>query len=70
MVEELASEFGDRLVVGALNGDDAPRILSRHEVLSLPTLLVFVDGEPLGRIVGVPKMDKLRGLVETFVESN
>ena len=46
MVEELATEFAERLVVGTLNGDDAPRIMSRHEVLSLPTLLVFVDGEP------------------------
>ena len=70
MVEELATEFAERLVVGTLNGDDAPRIMSRHEVLSLPTLLVFVDGEPVARIVGVPKRDKLRGLVETYLENN
>ena len=68
MVEQLASEFGDRLVVGTLNGDEAPRIMSRHEVLSLPTLLVFRGGAAVERVVGVPKMDKLRAVVETHLE--
>lgn len=70
MVEQLAAEFGDRLVAGTLNGDEAPRIMSRHQVLSLPTLLLFRGGEAVGRVVGVPKMDKLRAVVETHLESD
>jgi thioredoxin 1 len=64
IIEELAGELGDRLVVGRLNGDDAPRILGRYEVLSLPTLLLFAGGEEVGRVVGVPRADKLRSLIE------
>jgi len=64
ILEELSGELGARLVVGKLNGDDAPRVLGRYEVLSLPTLLLFAGGEEVGRVVGVPRLDKLRALVE------
>lgn len=69
IVEALADEFGDRLVVGTLNGDEAPRLMSRYEVLSLPTLLVFNEGEPVARVVGVPKIDKLRAVIEMHLEN-
>ena len=70
MVEQLAAEFGDRLVVGTLNGDDAPGLMGRYQVLSLPTLLVLSGGEELARVVGVPKMDKLRAVVEQHMETD
>lgn len=68
MVEQLAREFGGRLVVATLNGDDAPRLMSRYEVLSLPTLLLFSGGEPVERVAGVPKIDKLRAVIASHLE--
>ncbi len=70
MVEQLATEFCDRLVVGTLNGDEAPRLMGRYRVLSLPTLLVLSGGEEVARVVGVPKMDKLRAVVEQHMGSD
>jgi thioredoxin 1 len=64
VIEELSGEFGPRLVVGKLNADDAPRLIGRYEIFSLPTVLVFAGGEEVGRVVGVPRLDKLRSLVE------
>lgn len=64
VIEELTQEFGPRLIVGKLNADEAPRVTGRYEVLSLPTLLLFANGEEVGRVVGVPRLDKLRALVE------
>jgi thioredoxin 1 len=68
MVEQLAQVFGDRLEVARLNGDDAPRLMSRYEVLSLPTLLLFSGGEPVERVIGVPKIDRLRALIASHLE--
>lgn len=54
---ELAEEFGDRLRVATLDTDANPVTTRRYGVLSLPTLLVFRDGEVVGSIVGSrPKM--------------
>ncbi len=64
LVEDLADRFDGRLAVGKLNADDAPVTVGRYEVLSLPTLLVFVDGEVAARIVGTPKMDRLLAVLE------
>lgn len=70
IVEELSATLGERLVAGSLNADEAPRITSRYEVLSLPTLVLFSAGEPVARVVGVPKADKLRALIEPHLDGD
>ena len=52
ILEEIASEQGDALRVAKLNVDDAPEVARRFEVMSIPTLILFRDGEPQHRIVG------------------
>jgi len=70
IVEDLAASLGERLLVGTLNADEAPRITARYEVLSLPTLLLFAGGEQVARVVGVPKADKLRALIEPHLDDD
>ena len=49
---EIAEENRGKLSVAKLNIDDNPDIANRFGVQSIPTLLVFKDGEPAKRIVG------------------
>jgi thioredoxin 1 len=49
---EIADEQRGKLTVAKLNVDDNPEIARRFEVMSIPTLLVFKDGQPAKRIVG------------------
>lgn len=51
-LEEIASEHAGRLQVAKLNVDDNPESARRFDVMSIPTLLVFRDGEPVKRLVG------------------
>src|SRR5579864_9542358 len=52
ILEEIAAEHGDKLRIAKLNVDDSPDVARRFEALSIPTLILFVDGEPQHRIVG------------------
>jgi thioredoxin 1 len=52
VLDELAEEQADRLVVGKIDIDDNLAVSRRHEVMSAPTLMVFVDGQPRRRMVG------------------
>jgi thioredoxin 1 len=52
VLEEIASEHADRITVAKLNVDDNPSITMRYNVMSIPTLLVFKDGEQVKRLVG------------------
>jgi thioredoxin 1 len=56
VIERIASEYAGRATVGTLDVDANPRVQARYDVRSLPTFLLFRDGEVVDRIVGaVPK---------------
>jgi thioredoxin len=52
VLEEIAADKGDTLRVVKMNVDDNPRTARRFQVMSIPTLLLFKDGEQQSRIVG------------------
>ncbi len=52
VLEEIAVARGDTLKVAKLNIDDNLEITTRFDVQSIPTLILFKDGEPVARIVG------------------
>jgi thioredoxin 1 len=64
VVEELASELAERVTVGKVNVDDYPSLSTQYGIRSIPTLLLFKDGEVVDRAIGVvPKqtlIDKLQ----------
>jgi thioredoxin 1 len=52
ILEEIASEHAGKVKVAKLNVDDNPDVTRRFEVMSIPTLIVFQDGEPVRRMIG------------------
>ena len=65
ILDEIASEQEGKLTVAKLNVDDAPNIARRFGVMSIPTLILFSDGEPAKRVVGAkPKAALLGELAE------
>jgi thioredoxin 1 len=63
---ELAGEFGDRLAIVTLNSDDNPRTARAYRVQSLPTLLVFRDGQVTGSVIGARPKSVLRETIGTL----
>ena len=51
-LEDLAVEWGERVRLVRVNVDDEPGISSRYGVLSLPTVILFADGEPKATVYG------------------
>jgi thioredoxin 1 len=52
ILEEIAAEHKGKLVVAKLNVDDNPDVTRRFDVMSIPTLIVFKDGQAKKRLVG------------------
>ncbi|HEY5548224.1 MAG TPA: thioredoxin [Coriobacteriia bacterium] len=59
LLEEVAAEFAGKIVVGKLNVDDNPETAMRYDVMSIPTLLVFVNGQVAKKVVGAMPKKKL-----------
>lgn len=58
VLEELATEYADKLVVGKLDVDQNPEAAQKYGIMSIPTLLVFQNGEVVKQLVGFkPKSD-------------
>ncbi len=65
---ELADEYGDRVEVVKINADENPQTVRAYGVLSLPTLVVFRDGEPVGALVGARPKTALREALSAFTD--
>ncbi len=63
VLEEIADEQAGKLQIGKLNIDDNLDVTRRYDVMSIPTLILFKDGEAKARLVGAkPKGQLLQEL--------
>ena len=63
VIDEISTDFVDKVKVGKVNVDDNPEISMKFGIRSIPTLMVFKDGEVQEQIVGaVPKSEIERAL--------
>jgi thioredoxin 1 len=65
VLEEIANEYSEKIDVVKLNVDENPAIAQRYQILAIPTLNVFQNGEVVKQIKGAkPKAALLRDLAE------
>ncbi|HXG30166.1 MAG TPA: thioredoxin [Thermodesulfobacteriota bacterium] len=64
VIEEIAEDYQGIVKVGKLNVDENPGATSLHEIRSIPTLIVFSDGKPVDRIIGVVPKGRIVEMIE------
>lgn len=62
-IEALAEELADVAVIGKLNVDDNEEIAMQYGVMSIPTLIVFKNGQPVKKTVGVQAKDVVEKMI-------
>ena len=67
VLEEIAGEHAGKLRIAKLNVDDNPSAARRFDVMSIPTLILFKDGQPAKRIVGAKPKGALLEELSEFV---
>ncbi|EHR53888.1 thioredoxin [Saccharomonospora marina XMU15] len=67
VLEEIATEHGDKLRVAKLDVDENPNTARDYQVMSIPTLILFKGGRPVKQIVGAkPKAALLSDLSDVL----
>ena len=66
-VEALATEYQGKVKVAKLNVDDSPATAGRFGIRSIPTLVVFNNGEVRQTVIGVQSKGQLAELIETHL---
>lgn len=64
IVEELASEYEGKAVIGKVNVDNNQEIAGKFGIRNIPTLLVFKGGEVVDKQVGVVPKTVLAGKID------
>jgi len=66
ILEEIASEYGDKITVAKLNIDDNPQTPPKYGIRGIPTLMLFKDGNVEATKVGALSKSQLTA----FIDSN
>lgn len=68
VIDELAKEYSGKLACCKVNTDDCPNIASKYGIRSIPTVLVFKNGERKECIVGAVPKSTLCTTIDKYVE--
>ena len=66
-LEEIATEMDGKVTIAKLNVDDNPNITIRYGVRSIPTLIVFKNGEPVSMQVGAAPKGRLSDWIKSAI---
>lgn len=67
ILEEIASEQSGKVGIAKLNIDDNLDVTRRFDVMSIPTLILFKDGQPVTRIIGAKGKAQLLQEISTHL---
>lgn len=66
VLDELAGEIGDQVQIAKVNVDENNELAAQYQVSSIPTMILFKDGEVADRVIGaMPKAS-----IQQFLESH
>ena len=63
IIDEIAEEYADTVTVGKINVDEQPQLAAAFGVESIPTLIAFKNGVPLGALVGLQTKESVIDLI-------
>ncbi|MFG6384675.1 MAG: thioredoxin [Lachnospiraceae bacterium] len=63
VVEEAAEEFSERIKIGKINVDEEGALAQKYGVMSIPTLILFKDGQVDKKAIGFHSIEELRKII-------
>lgn len=63
-VDEIANDYAGKVRVGKVNTDQDGNIASQYGIQGIPTVILFKNGQPFDRSVGLVNKTKLAGMID------
>jgi thioredoxin 1 len=68
-LEELAVEYDGRAVIAKLNVDESVAVAGKYGIMSIPTLVIFKDGQEVDRLVGARPKPAIAERLDVVLDS-
>lgn len=70
IIEELASEYGEKITVGKLNVDENPQVASKYGIMSIPTIMIFEDGKIIEGMIGAAPKEFFKEKIDQALKNH
>ncbi|WP_239614527.1 thioredoxin family protein [Cohnella mopanensis] len=67
LLDELGSEYGEKIALLEVNCDESPATASDYGIMSMPTVLVFNNGEPVEKLIGLRPKAVYENLIAKYI---
>jgi thioredoxin 1 len=67
ILEEISEDYDGKLKVGKFNVDEGTELASKYNVVSIPTLLVFKDGEIVNQKIGAGSKQDIEAVFKDYI---
>jgi len=67
VLEELSEEFKDKLTIAKLDVDNNKDSAIKQKVMSIPTLILFKNGDPIDQRIGALTKSQLKEFLEQYI---
>ena len=64
VLDEIAEEYKGKVKVAKINVDENRKLAGNHGVMSIPTMILFKNGKPLDKIIGLVPKERLKELMD------
>lgn len=69
VIDELAKEYEGKIKIGKVNVDENPNSASKYGIMSIPSIFIFKNSQPVKSMIGVQSKEKLKGEIEAVISS-
>lgn len=67
VISQIAGEYEGKIKVGKVNVDDESELAAMNAIVSIPTVILFVNGKPVEKLVGAKSADDYADVIEKYI---
>lgn len=67
IIEQLAEDFAETVVVAKVNVDDETELSTEHRIMSIPTIMIYKNGQIVEKMVGVHSSEEFSEIIKRHI---
>lgn len=67
VISQLAQDYEGKIKVGKVDVDAEGALAAQYGIVSIPTIIMFVDGKPVDKLIGAHSQDDFEDMIEKYI---
>ena len=67
VISQIAQDYDGKIKVGKVDVDAEGALAAQYGIVSIPTIIMFVDGKPVDKLIGAHSQDDFEDMIEKYI---